>query len=77
VSDTGPGIPQAERHRAGERFFRASTANKPGSGLGLAIARSIAERHGGRLEFGTGLEGAGLLVWLVLPLGPGDASAGG
>jgi two-component system sensor histidine kinase TctE len=77
VSDTGPGIPPAERHRAGERFFRASTANKPGSGLGLAIARSIAERHGGRLEFDTGLEGGGLLVWLVLPLCSGETSADG
>ncbi|MEP7084213.1 MAG: sensor histidine kinase N-terminal domain-containing protein [Betaproteobacteria bacterium] len=75
VSDTGPGIPQAERHRAGERFFRASNAHPQGSGLGLAIARSIALRFGGRLDLETGLEEEGLLIWLVLPLAAGDASA--
>lgn len=67
VIDTGPGIPEAERARAGERFFRASNASQPGSGLGLAIARSIAERHGGRLELDARPDGPGLLVALVLP----------
>lgn len=68
VFDNGPGIPAAERARAGERFFRASNASQPGSGLGLAIVRSIAERHGGRLEVQAGPDGRGLSVALVLPL---------
>jgi two-component system sensor histidine kinase TctE len=76
VSDTGPGILPEERHRAGERFFRASNTPLPGSGLGLAIARSILERHGGRLELETGLEGGGLLVWLVLPCAEAAAPGG-
>jgi len=67
VVDNGPGIPAAERPRAGERFFRASNAGQPGSGLGLAIVRSIAERHGGRLEVDTGAQGLGLAVAIVLP----------
>lgn len=50
VVDDGPGIPAAERHRAGERFFRGSNVRAPGSGLGLAIVRSIAESHHGRME---------------------------
>ncbi|HEX6363303.1 MAG TPA: sensor histidine kinase N-terminal domain-containing protein [Albitalea sp.] len=67
VADDGPGIPAEERARAGERFFRASNASEPGSGLGLAIVRSIAERHGGRLEVATGPGGRGLAVSIVLP----------
>ena len=68
VVDNGPGIPAEERARAGERFFRASNASQPGSGLGLAIVRSIAERHGGRLEVEAGPDGQGLSVALVLPV---------
>ena len=67
VIDDGPGIPQAERPRAGERFFRASNATQPGSGLGLAIARSIAARHGGRLVIDDKAVDSGLVVTIVLP----------
>lgn len=67
VVDDGPGIPAAERARAGERFFRASNTVGAGSGLGLAIARALAERHGGRLELDAGPGGTGLAVTIVLP----------
>lgn len=77
VVDNGPGIPASERHRAGERFFRASNASQPGSGLGLAIVRSIAERHGGRLEVGACTHGTGLAVAIVLPLEASSAQASG
>lgn len=73
VIDNGPGIPEAELHRAGERFFRGSTASQPGSGLGLAIVRSIAERHGGRLELSNGQDGRGLAASIALPR---DAASG-
>jgi len=49
VEDSGPGIPEAERERAFDRFYRAAGAaagDADGSGLGLAIVRTIAERHG-------------------------------
>jgi two-component system, OmpR family, sensor histidine kinase TctE len=67
VVDNGPGMSAPERQRAGERFFRASNANQPGSGLGLAIVRSIAERHGGRLEIDVGPQSQGLSVAMILP----------
>ncbi|HJV27196.1 MAG TPA: ATP-binding protein [Aromatoleum sp.] len=49
VSDSGPGIPEDERERVLDRFYRPAGQVQPGSGLGLAIVRSIAERHGARL----------------------------
>jgi signal transduction histidine kinase len=52
VDDDGPGIPPAERERVFDRFQRSEasrTRDSGGSGLGLAIARSIVERHGGRI----------------------------
>jgi two-component system sensor histidine kinase ArlS len=50
VSDTGPGIADAELSNVFERFYRADKARSrsvPGTGLGLAIVRSIARVHGG------------------------------
>ena len=48
VDDNGPGIPDAERERVFDRFYRADSTrqSQPGNGLGLAIVRAIAERHG-------------------------------
>ncbi len=50
VEDSGPGIPQADRERAFDRFYRAAGAGAEGSGLGLAIVRAIAERHGATVQ---------------------------
>lgn len=51
VADRGPGIPEADRLRATERFFRAETArNTPGSGLGLALVAAVAQLHNGTLR---------------------------
>jgi signal transduction histidine kinase len=50
VSDQGPGIPDADRERAAERFFRGEQARStPGSGLGLALVQAVATLHDGAL----------------------------
>ena len=46
IRDRGPGIPEAEKSRAFERFHRAGRTDDTGSGLGLAIVQRVAERHG-------------------------------
>jgi two-component system sensor histidine kinase KdpD len=51
VEDRGPGIPDAEKVRVFEKFYRGTTsALMPGgTGLGLAIAKEIVNSHGGRI----------------------------
>ena len=45
VEDSGPGIPEAEREKVFQPFYRALGTNVDGSGLGLAIVREIAQQH--------------------------------
>lgn len=45
VCDSGPGIPEDDRQRVFDRFYRRSQTDDAGSGLGLAIVRTIADRH--------------------------------
>jgi two-component system, OmpR family, sensor histidine kinase MprB len=67
VADEGPGIPESDRARVFDRFYRADTSRTmPGSGLGLAIVRQVAVRHGGAVWAGAAPEGGALLV-LRLP----------
>jgi signal transduction histidine kinase len=74
VQDSGPGIPDADRARATERFFRGEQARQtPGSGLGLALVDAVAHLHAGQLA----LEDAapGLRAVLTLPTRPAAAPA--
>ncbi len=50
VSDNGPGIPEADRVRLSERFYRPLGTSASGSGLGLSIVKRIAETHGATLQ---------------------------
>jgi two-component system sensor histidine kinase TctE len=75
VIDDGPGIPAAERARAGERFFRASNVTTTGSGLGLAIVRSVANRLGGWMDVDSGPADKGCAISLRLPRWPSEAAA--
>jgi two-component system OmpR family sensor kinase len=67
VSDTGPGIPSAERERVFERFQRLAGADIPGSGLGLSIVKQVVDLHGGKITLDTPA-GGGLRVEIGLPL---------
>jgi len=67
VSDSGPGIPAAERERVFERFQRLAGADIPGSGLGLSIVKQVVELHGGNIVLNTP-SGGGLRVEIALPL---------
>ncbi|MCY1136565.1 HAMP domain-containing sensor histidine kinase [Actinoplanes sp. Pm04-4] len=54
VSDTGPGVPAAERALIFERFGRGDASRSRhtgGAGLGLPIARGLAQAHGGDLTY--------------------------
>lgn len=69
ISDNGPGVPEKELNKIFNRFYRTDTSRKrdgEGSGLGLAIARSIVERHGGKIWAESNL-GGGLSVLIDLP----------
>lgn len=73
VTDTGPGVPEAERARVVQRFVRLENSrNEPGVGLGLSLVAAVARAHGGHLELDDGPGavdgfGPGLRVALVLP----------
>jgi len=47
VCDRGPGVPESERSRIFEPFYRPAGAREGGVGLGLSLVRQIAQRHGG------------------------------
>lgn len=73
VVDEGPGMPDADRRRAFDRFWRAPGATPgTGSGLGLAIVRQLAEASGGSVALAAAPTG-GIDASVTLPIA--DASA--
>ena len=53
VSDQGPGIPEGDRERIWEAYFRLGREerrNLTGQGVGLTIVRDLVERMGGRVR---------------------------
>ena len=62
VSDNGPGIPEQERVKVLERFYRPLGTQASGSGLGLSIVKRIAEVHDAALQILPVSEGQGLRV---------------
>ena len=62
VIDTGPGIPEAERKKAFERFYRLDASKPNSSGLGLAIVNEICESLNAQVSLQTPAAGMGLQV---------------
>jgi signal transduction histidine kinase len=70
VSDTGPGISEADQQKIFEEFQQvdtSSTRQKGGTGLGLSIAKRIVEMHGGRIWVESSL-GKGSTFRFTLPV---------
>ncbi len=72
VRDNGPGIPDDERDRVFDRFYRGCDAQATadgslGSGLGLAIVRTIANQHQAAITLGVPQGGKGLQVSVAFP----------
>jgi two-component system sensor histidine kinase QseC len=74
VTDEGPGIPEHERSKVLERFYRLPEAGEGGSGLGLSIVQRIAQIHDAELvmrsgpAMDSGEGGKGLRVEVRFPL---------
>lgn len=67
VSDSGPGIPEAERAQVLDRFYRVLGSGEEGSGLGLSIVKRIADLHRAGVSLGAGPGGRGLRVAVAFP----------
>ena len=51
VADDGPGIPDTEKPKVAQRFYRGDASRgTPGVGLGLSLVQAVAKLHGGTLE---------------------------
>ena len=69
VCDSGPGVPEAELSKLGQRLRRldsSRTRSTGGTGLGLSIVTAIAGKHGGSVRYGRSSLG-GLRVAVDLP----------
>ncbi len=69
VNDQGPGIPESDREKIFEQFYRTKNSdiyNVKGVGIGLALVKQIMEKHGGRIAVKSQL-GEGSTFRLVFP----------
>lgn len=71
LSDDGPGVPEEERDKIFDTFYRGDKARRNpgnGSGLGLSIVREIMKGHGGRIWAEEGVGGKGLKFVMEFPV---------
>lgn len=70
VSDRGPGIPEPDREKVFDMFFRVKQGDNraAGTGLGLAICRGILAVHGGSIRVTSPHEGPGTRMEVRLPI---------
>jgi signal transduction histidine kinase len=69
VADRGSGIPEQDRKRIFERFWRGRGVSRRGAGLGLAIVAEIVRAHQGEIQV-TDAPGGGALVLMRFPFRP-------
>lgn len=70
VSDTGIGVTREDAARIFSSFYRSEAAKRAdteGVGIGLTIARSIIEKHGGKMDVVSEGSGKGSTFWFTLP----------
>jgi two-component system OmpR family sensor kinase len=67
VCDNGPGVPEADRARVFDRFYRPDGNEVWGCGLGLSIVKSVADAHQATLLLESGGDGRGLMVTVFFP----------
>lgn len=67
VEDTGPGIPETDRQRVRQRFYRMPNSPGHGSGLGLAIVEEIARLYGASVSIAAGANDVGTRIVVLFP----------
>ncbi len=68
VSDEGPGIPETERNKVFQRFYRLERSRTtPGNGLGLSLVLAVADLHAAEIEAEGGERG--LTISISFPVG--------
>ena len=76
IQDEGPGLPEEERERVFDKFYRVRAADRKraGTGLGLAIARGFMEAMGGTITAANRSDGSGAVFTLTLPILSAESS---
>jgi two-component system sensor histidine kinase TctE len=67
IEDDGPGIPEAERGRVRQRFYRLPGSQGHGCGLGLAIVEEISRLHRATVTIDSGAGGHGTKIRVQFP----------
>jgi signal transduction histidine kinase len=68
VADDGPGVPDAEKPKVLERFYRSDASRgTPGAGLGLSLVAAVAKLHGGALDLADNHPGLRAMLTLRPP----------
>lgn len=68
VTDSGPGIAEADKEHVFDRFYRGLGSGQTGSGLGLSIVQRVVDLHQGKIEFQSGSgNGQGVRVRVTFP----------
>lgn len=75
VEDSGPGVPESEREKIFEPFYRGETMKnrRAGYGLGLSISKKAVDAHGGTLRVDRSPDLGGARFRLALPRTPRGA----